>query len=98
MQRRSQKLQRGTESDINWCISITANFPLKALKSRKDLTCVLQKDHRFQVKLIHKSKFLHKIEGESKTFPDKSRLEEIVTIKPNLQWILEEIPHAKEIK
>lgn len=56
----------------------------------------LLKDLRCQVRLIHPANPLGKIEGERKTFPDKSWLEEFMIIKPNLQRILEEMLHTEE--
>ena len=60
------------------------------------MTNVLQKDFICQVRLIHPANPLGKIEGESKTFPDKSWLEEFMIIKSNLQRILEEIIHTEK--
>ena len=70
---------------------------MKARRGRSDVIRTL-KENNFQPRLLYSGKILFKIDGEIKTFQDKQKLKEFMTIKPALGKILKEIKHKEEKK
>jgi hypothetical protein len=73
---------------------------METLKARRARTDVLQvlKEHRCQSRLLHPAKISVTIDGENKTFHDKTKFKQYLYTNTALQKVVEGKIQPKEVK
>jgi hypothetical protein len=79
-------------------IRIAADFSTQTLNARRSWKDIIQalKESNCQPRLVCPATISFLFEGEIKTFHNKEKLNEFVTIKPTLQKILKGLFHIEE--
>ena len=74
-------------------IRITADLSIETLQARREWQDILKvmKENNLQPRLLYPARISFKCEGEIKSFPDKQKLREFSTTKPDLQQMLKDI-------
>ena len=84
--RKKQQIHKGIP------IRITADLSIEILQARQEWQDILKvmKESNLQHRLLYPARISFKYEGEIKSFTDKQKLREFITIKPDLQQMLKD--------
>jgi hypothetical protein len=99
-ERITESFKRKMQTCIHKHIRITSDLSTQTLKVRKAWSNIIQalRENNYLPKILYPAKMSFKLEGEIKTFQNKDKVKQFISMKPALKRIQEGIIHLEQNK